>query len=103
LRNSADLRPAATLMQAALENAGAFEPRNAMNFLGALDAAGAPTGLLRKVMRREGDADTVPQAKRFTPWLQLRDNASRIRQVGGNWLADWMKPLEGVGYYEIEH
>lgn len=47
--------------------------------------------------------ETVRVARKFSWPVQLRENASRIRQAGGNWLADLIKPTEGAGFTEALH
>lgn len=42
--------------------------------------------------------ELVRAAKKFSWPVQLRENASRIRKAGANWLADLIKPTEGAGF-----
>ena len=47
--------------------------------------------------------ETLKVARKFRWPVQLRENASRIRWAGGNWLADLIKPEEGTGFTEALH
>ncbi len=48
----------------------------------------------------EGITEEEAQHVRRFRFLQLADNATRLRQVGSNWLANYVAPQEGTGFFE---